>query len=185
MSELPFDKRLSHLTALASMVPKSQAVVEVGVFQGGSLPYLAAGSSNTYGVDAWGLKGSYLEDPYLAKFQSAEQAEWNMAHTQKLLDRYGVKATLIHQVSVIAAMGWDGPTIGLLHIDAHHTKSEVIFDFTAWRPHLSDDAFVVFDDYTDDFPEVRQAVDFLCEDQLVFIELWEGRMAVTQHDQQR
>lgn len=183
MSELPHSARLGHLTLLAASVPRDQAVVEIGVFQGGSLPYLAAGSNNTYGVDAWGLKGSYLDDPYLASYQGPHTTEFNMAHTQNLLDRYGLKATLIRQVSTVAASEWKGPKIGLLHIDAHHIEPEVILDFMSWKPHLAEDAYVVFDDYTSEFPGVKAAVDYLCERHLVWIELWEGRMAVTQHDQ--
>lgn len=53
----------------------------------------------------------------------------------------------------------DGRPVELLYIDSTHGREATIQEMSVWRPHLSDGALVLFDDYTNpDFPGVREAV---------------------------
>src|SRR5690606_41597361 len=51
---------LDELGALAAKVAKTKAIVEVGVFRGGSARVLAENArGHVYGIDTWGLEGAY------------------------------------------------------------------------------------------------------------------------------
>lgn len=143
----------------AATIPHDQAIVELGVYQGGSLQYLAAGTASghnapLFGVDQWGTPGEYRDRPHLAKAYGRQ----NMA----VAARVAPSATLIRDITTHAAQQWDGPPVGLLHIDANHDYQHAMADFRAWEPHLAPRAWVCWDDYWENrFPGVIQAVDEL------------------------
>lgn len=149
---------LDWLRAAAAEVPADQAVVEVGVFRGGSLKHLCDGAKEghgavVYGVDAWGSDGVYPDRPHMReRYKRTDKA---------VARRTCPTATLIHALSSDAAAAYDGPPIGLLYIDCVHTEAAVLADFEAWAPHLADGALVAFDDYCDRFPGVAKAVEHL------------------------
>jgi len=153
---------LDWLQAAAATVPADQSCVEVGVFQGGSLQRIAVGArkgSNppVYGVDQWGSPGMYLDRPHLARAYGKEN--------QRIAARSAPTAALVRATSREAAQRWDGPPIGLLHIDADHTYEAAMGDFRAWQPHLAPGAHVAFDDYwAGRFEGVIKAVDELVAD---------------------
>lgn len=147
------------LCDVAAKVPRDQAIVEVGVFQGGSLAYLAKGAlagddPPVFGVDAWGLGDTYRTRPHLRRQYGP--------HNQAFAAEAAPTATLIRGLSTIVAGYWRGPKIGLLFIDADHSYASVMADYWVWQPHLASDALVAFDDYwTGRFPGVIQAVNEL------------------------
>lgn len=159
---LPARRDRTPLIRLAEDVPTDEAVVELGVFQGGSLIYMASGHPDVYGIDPWGLDGPHLSNELTTRWYGGKQGLQNMLATERLLAKHGLSATLIRGFSTEVAETWDKP-VGLLHIDAHHTYIDVMADFAAWQPHLASGATVVFDDYFDRFPGVMQAVDELCD----------------------
>lgn len=166
----------------AAHVPASQAVVELGVHQGGSLIPIARGAAagngaRVYGVDAWGLGQAYQGRPHMLDRYPAD----NQQVTQFGLDNAGVHAFLYRDLTVYAAETWDGPQVGLLFIDAEHTYDAVRDDFLAWRPHLADGALVAFDDYdarVRKFAGVIRAVDELADEFLHDFEVIGSRLAV-------
>jgi hypothetical protein len=152
-----------HLAELAQDVPGSQAIVEIGVFKGRTLCYLAYGARHgnepmVYGIDPWDLPGerppSRLRFTASATRRAAEQT----------VRQQGMRAhvTLIRGFSTEVAKTWPGPSVGLLHVDGAHDYDAVVADVRAWGPHLAGEAVIVFDDYGNDKnPDVKQAVDDL------------------------
>ena len=167
---------MEYLGAMARLTPDTQAVVELGVHQGGSLVYLARHHANVYGVDPWALEGAYPKRPRMRRVYNAG----NMRIAQELLDSEDLEATLIRGFSTEVAAGWDEP-VGLLYIDAVHTLEAVVSDFIAWKPHLVSGAWVCFDDHNERYPGVLAAVSSLCRSDLTWIELVGTRLAVTRY----
>jgi Methyltransferase domain len=70
------------------------------------------------------------------------------------------------RVTFVSGPGEQGPTddqaVDLLYIDSSHYRDETIREVEAWRPALSTDSVIVFDDYAHpDYPGVREAVEAL------------------------
>lgn len=154
------------LFELAKKVPQDQAIVEIGVFMGRSLCYLASGAkaglgAHVWGVDPWDLPGERYPYHWLAerptrhrftKPETREQAEKNVAELK--LDN----VTLVRSLSVDAGKVWENPEIGLLHVDGDHRYEAVMGDWEAWSPHLAKGAVVCFDDHVKTCPDVMTAV---------------------------
>lgn len=152
---------------LAYNVPPDEAIVELGVFQGRTLLYLARGSSEgnrapVTGVDPWDLPGDRYPSAWRAEkrhrstFTHAETraaAEGNVARSP-----WSDLVTLQRAFSVDAGNEWAGPAVGLLHIDGNHEAPHPLEDFDAWSPHLAPGAVVVWDDWDDEHPGVQEAV---------------------------
>jgi hypothetical protein len=161
----------------ASRVHRSLAIVEVGVYRGGSLKYLAHGAlegneAPVYGIDPWGAPGAYPDRPHMLKRYVPSDQE--TAATQ------APTAHLIRGFSVTEAARWSHGPIGLLYIDAVHRERDVLEDFYAWEPHLAPEAVVAFDDHDERFDGVRRAVARLVsEGRIAPIELIGNRLAVT------
>lgn len=134
----------------ARNVEAEQAIVEVGVYQGGSLRYLMDGSlegngAPVFGVDPWNGTRKYGPE------------------NQAIAAEHVPEATLIKGKSVDVAADWTGPRVGLLFIDGNHTEQDVLADFYAWRRHMAPYAIVCFDDHDERFPGILQAVHMLAE----------------------
>lgn len=132
---------------LASQVPASQAIVEIGSFRGKSTAYLAVGSRDGNGapvhaVDPWDLPGN----PYGKHGFSAPEVKETF-EAQLRQARVWSRVTVHQAFSVDAARDWDGPKVGLLFVDGDHTETGVRADVEAWTPHLAKRHTLVFDDY--------------------------------------
>lgn len=166
------------LADAAAKVPRHQAIVEVGVYQGGSLRRIAkATRAHVTGVDTWGLEGAYAsrsENPAKYGLDNQRRAEQHLADLDNV--------TLIRGFSVDVAASWDGPKVGMLYIDAEHTRRAVLADFDAWAPHLIDGATVCFDDYTGKAAhrDLMAGIDELvASGQVAPLGVYGGRLAVT------
>lgn len=154
-----------HLYDLAARVPKTQAVVEIGVYRARTTVWLAAGAqsgrgAHVYGVDPWTLPG---DKPRKAKFARSETERFAADYVTET--GYGDAITLVRGYSADVAAAWSGPRVGLLYVDGDHTVDGVLGDWEAWRPHLVGTATVVWDDYLHPRIEgVREAVDRLHAD---------------------
>lgn len=150
---------LDWLRDTAATIPADQAIVELGVYQGGSLKYLVEGTragnnAPVYGVDIWGVGATYRSRPHLARAYGPQNMRIAAANAPS--------ATLIRGESQHTARHWTGPAVALLFIDAEHSYRNAAGDFQAWRKHLTPAAWVVWDDYwVGRFPGVIQAVDEL------------------------
>lgn len=160
------------LAELASVVPADQAIVEIGVYKGRTVCYLAHGArhgqgAHVYGVDTFDLKQGR---------HSAPQAQ-----AQRTIRAQGMReyVTLIRGFSHQVAAEWGGPSIGLLFVDGDHSYAGVRGDIEAWLPHLADGAIVAFDDHEDTHPEVVRAVNDLAGDGVLTIEgVYYDRLAI-------
>lgn len=168
-------KACETLFHLATMVPKDQAIVELGVYTGKSLCWLACGARSAgveggvWGIDLWELhpdrvrhkKSTPAQDPIVRQTAKRQIEEMGFA--------VGGLVTLIRDFTTAYALRYLGPKVGLLYIDADHTRDAVLADFAAWRNHLAEDAVIVFDDFCQQVSgeyatdRVRDAVLELCE----------------------
>lgn len=150
------------LSTIAATIPKDQAIVELGVYQGGSLTHLCDGAQQgnnppVFGIDGWGITSIYRNKPQMRRRYGQQN--------QRIAAQAAPTATLIRDLSTNTGHHWDGPPVGLLYVDATHGYHAVIADYQAWQPHLAPHAVVAFDDYRSDrFPGVVKAVDQLVQD---------------------
>jgi hypothetical protein len=133
------------LAELAATVPADQAIVECGSYKGKSGCYLAEGAMRGKGalvvcIDPWDLEGNIN-----GRFGFAESGT-KIAFSEQVASM-GVRIVALQAFGADAGRDWDGPPVGMLHIDSHHTYDGVMADFTAWEPHLAPRAIVCFDDY--------------------------------------
>lgn len=154
------------LSAMASEVPPTEVIVEIGSYKGKSTCFLAHGAQagvEVYAVDPWDLPGNPT-----GKHKYAETS---------------VKETFLKNVkdiglsNVIAIQGFSssigadwsslcGKKIGLLYIDGDHEEKSVREDIDTWSPWLSDSAIIAFDDLdTKRNPGVRKVVNELLSQQ--------------------
>lgn len=169
---------LDELARLAATVPPDHAIVEIGVFRGGSLRTMAENTTApVYGIDAWGMDELYKGDS--GESGRKYNGDRDMQTAQKLVGHLD-NVTLIRDYSTSAAADYHGPPIALLYIDAEHTYDAALADYRAWKHHLATEAVIAFDDYTETFPGVKRAVDeIIATDNLAPLEIHGGRLAVT------
>lgn len=155
------------LRELASEVRLPSCIVEIGTFRGKATCFLASGSRDEvsiYTIDPHDLPGvrrptgvirskrSY-SDPRIAREARANIATHAEPGQVQMIQGFS------HEVGV----QWDGPPVGLLYVDGDHREGAVRRDFSAWHPHLSAGAIVVFDDHYENFPGVMLLVSRLLE----------------------
>ena len=170
----------------AAVVPASNAIVELGSYRGKSTSYLARGAKIGYGapvfaVDAWSEEVSAWRNRVLERLPSATYREF-----LGQINRAGVKdqVTPLRSMTTLAAEMWadmeGGQSVGLLYIDGDHHFDAVLADYRAWRPHLAEDALVIFDDYDQtNNPGVLAAVSALAESgEIVNVEKHAERLAL-------
>lgn len=180
-------EQCDYLARLAAEVPAGRAIVEIGVFKARSTIALATGARpgvHVWGIDPWDLPD--VPAPWGPDPGGSHRAEFGRASTRRQAQRniraagLASKVTLIRAMSVDAAATWDGPPVGLLHVDGDHHGQAVLDDLTVWTPHLAGGAVVAFDDCAASHPEVARAVDHLTGDDgpLRLREIVCGRLAV-------
>lgn len=171
----------------AGVVPASNAIVELGSYKGKSTAYLARGAmignkAPVLAVDAWSEEVSAWRNRVLERLPSATYREF-----LDQLKRAGVQkqVTPVRSMTTLAAEMWgesigNGNPVGLLYIDGDHHFDAVLADYRAWRPHLAEDALVIFDDYdTETNPGVLAAVTALAETgEIINVEKHAGRLAL-------
>lgn len=169
------------LTELAREVPADQAIVEIGVYKGRTLCYLAHGARqgqqpHVYGIDPWDLPGN--RPPARLRFTDAA----TRLTAERTVRQQGMRhhTTLIQGFSTDVAASWAGPPVGLLYVDGDHSYEAVKADVEAWLTHLAEGAVVAFDDYgVTHNPQVPEAVDQLAADGFIAIEeIYEGQLAI-------
>jgi hypothetical protein len=154
----------------AGKVWKEHAIIEIGVYFGRSLLYLARGAAeglgaHVYGFDPYDLPG--IRYPFAWTEEKAHRSLFTLAATREEAERnvtqnpWAAHVTLTRAFSEEAAESWDGLPIALAHIDGHHGYEHVRGDFEAWSKHFTSHAVLAFDDYTKNCPEVVKAVNDL------------------------
>jgi predicted O-methyltransferase YrrM len=136
------------LAYLASQVPRSQAIVEIGSFAGRSTSFLASGSrygngAPVFAVDVWKHGGGWA----LEIFEQQLEALQLRNAVQPLPGR-----------SSEVSRWWQMP-IGLLFIDGEHDWQNVAADFENWVPHLTATGWLAVHDYHPTYPDVKRFMD--------------------------
>jgi len=121
-------------------------IVEVGSYRGRSTSALASGVKDS-GSDV----PIYAIDPH-EKFQGELGGEFGpndrAAFFRSMLRSEAYEfVRLVNLSSEVVGPGWDKP-VSLLWLDGDHTYEGVKRDLGCWKPHLSPEAIVVFDDAT-------------------------------------
>jgi predicted O-methyltransferase YrrM len=168
------------LADLAVQVPKDQEIVELGVYHGRTALQLAWGARQGNGahvtaIDLWDAPGNTYGPP----FTDASARRWAHHHVQSM--GYSRDITLVQGFSHEVAAGWDGPLVGLLFVDADHTREGARRDIEAWAPYLAEGARIAVDDYEHpDWPGVKEALDELVAEGVIEpVEIFHERLAVT------
>ncbi len=141
-------QRLAHM---AKMVPRHQAIIEVGSHKGKSTCFLAAGSSagqgaRVYAIDLWDLAS--FNDPSVFDDFRAQVRTAGLEHL----------ITPVRGDSCDLAATWSDKC-GLLFIDGCHDYEAVKADYEAWAPLVEPGGFLAFHDYHPQFPGVERVVD--------------------------
>jgi MMP 1-O-methyltransferase len=175
------------LADFAAQVPKGQEIVELGVFHGRTALQLAWGARQGNGahvtaIDLWDMDGNTYGPP----FTDASARRW--AHHHVISLGYSQDITLVQGFSADVAARWvaeqggrDGRKVGLLFVDADHSREGARQDIESWAPHLAEGARIAVDDYEHpDWPGVKEALDELvAEGVLEPVEVYHERLAVT------
>lgn len=155
------------LERLAAKVPADQVIVEIGVFHGRSTLYLARGSAAgnrapVHAIDPWDLPGERYPAAWAA--EKRNRSTFTLSETRRSAERnvegspWADVVTLRRAFGAEAGAAWDGPKVGLIHIDGNHEYPHPLQDFEAWAPHLAPSAHVLWDDWVPACPGVLQAV---------------------------
>lgn len=133
------------LAFFAATVRPDRAIVEIGTATGSGAAYLAAGAAQGLGARL------YCVDPYESddeerggRFDAGARA---LAFARARLDLLGLSATFIVERSLDAAARWDGPAIGMLHLDGLHDRENARADLLAWAPHMAPGAVLIMHDF--------------------------------------
>ena len=168
------------LADLAVQVPQDQEIVELGVFHGRTALQLAWGArqgngAHVTGIDLWDMDGNTYGPP----FSDASARRWAHHHVRTL--GYSRDISLVQGYSRDVAAIWDGPPVGLLYVDADHTKEGARLDIESWAPHLAEGAVIAVDDYEHaDYPGVKEALDELVAEGVIEpVQIFHDRLAVT------
>lgn len=138
------------LRSLAAAVPASQAIVELGAYQGRATGWLLLGSSEGHGahvtsVDPWTLHRPRAAYPLAQRYGQPEVYQAFKAHMAKIGAGPGV-LTVKRGYAASCGERWPGQPVGLLWHDAEHSADAVERDLAAWLPHLAPGAVVVLHD---------------------------------------
>lgn len=170
------------LADLARQVPRSQAIVELGVYQGFTAFMMAwgarqGGGAHVWGFDPWDSEGN-VYGPEFNLTSAKHNARYNVMGTGHASD-----VKLAQAFSVDAARDWGGPPVGLLYVDGDHTYQGCRQDIEAWAQHLVPGAVIAVDDYIEgdtDYEGLIRAVQDLVEAGVLEpIEVFHNRLAVT------
>jgi hypothetical protein len=156
LTEHPAGERLKKI---ASEIPGDLAIVEIGVYTGRSLLYMAEGSMEGNGAPVHGIDPWDLPRPSKAKYSDPEVYRYVLNAVSG--NEAGFLIQLHKDFSSNVAKKWRGPKVGLLYVDSDHRYGPVLKDFADWEPHFADGAVLCWDDYHFSFPGVVKAVDEL------------------------
>ena len=154
-------RELELLYTLASRT--HETIVELGAFAGLSTIALCLGAQSTgaevvtvdaFTADIRSLRRT-LGQVFAHSADRSTRARWSGVRLdperalRENLRSFGVSARIIRGYSWAAAEQVDGP-VGLLFVDADHTRAAIERDLAAWTPKLGAEAVVAFDDYIHD-----------------------------------
>ncbi|SOH95498.1 Methyltransferase domain-containing protein [Monaibacterium marinum] len=138
---------------LATADTKAPRLLEVGVWKGATLSY----SLQTAGEQA---QATGLD---IFQFRHQDTEALHVIASQGMRDR--VKLHKSPSQDIPRAILKQGPVFDVVHIDGSHQYDDAVRDILIYSNFCKPGGWVIIDDYLDEefSPEVRPAVDFLCE----------------------
>ena len=127
----------------AAAAVRSGCIVEIGSYRGRSTVALAAGSTAGANAPVYAIEPhEHFIGPKGGAFGPNDRRSFFRTMLQTKL--VGT-VRLLNSTSQVIVPGWDKP-VGLLFIDGDHRYEAVYTDFTGWRPFLTNDSLVIFND---------------------------------------
>lgn len=145
----------SEVDVLIRMARSARCIVELGCYKGRSMAamMLTNPEAKVFGVDSFG-------DMSHRGYKGATEGE-----LRANLKKFGLEPAGVYAMTTNKAAGEFQGEIDLLHLDAGHSKAEVLADIENWIPKVVPGGAVCFHDYGKahkrclDRPEVKEAVD--------------------------
>ncbi len=122
---------------------RDSCVIEVGSFRGRSTVALGLGSLEGHQVPVYAIEP---HEPFEGILGGQFGPEYCAAFYKAMLETSCYQIVrLVNLSSEQVSSNWQRP-VGLLWIDGDHSYEGVKRDFDCWRPHLTSNATVAFDD---------------------------------------
>jgi predicted O-methyltransferase YrrM len=172
-------------------IPDGGLAVEVGVFMGRSVTYLAekvVGSGKkitVYAVDAWydhtirvASENKWWEGMSKLELEELVRREYKGHMYNAFVDSIkvlGLDSIVkpVRKLSMAAAGDFADETIDFCFIDADHRFNGVVSDIRAWYPKVKTGGIIAGHDYTHpECPEVKPAVDSVFDDIIQIGHCW-------------
>ena len=127
--------------------------IEIGVYRGGSLSYLAETVKRSGKlIKLWGV------DNFSENYQLGKESALTYSKAIEALSPYSDIVTLIKTDSVEAAKKFPTGYFDFIFIDACHEYEAVLEDIKAWYPKLKIGGIIAGHDYFEEYAGVSQAV---------------------------
>lgn len=155
-----------NLYLLAAELPPGARVVEIGAWVGVGTSYLAGGlrsgaGGRIYAVDTF--QGTTLDSQIKRGWKKTVE---RMGGSTLKAFQENIRAFQLEELvtpivasSQEAARQWPGDPVQLLYIDGDHAYEAVKIDYAQWSGYVPPGGWIVFHDYNDRHPGVRQLVD--------------------------
>ena len=151
------DEQYLALAEYAAAVSPPECIVEIGTFRGKSACALASETdAHVYTIDPHDLPG--VRRPTGLTNSGRSYADRAIRREARANTAAFPNITMIRAFSEPVGLTWSGPKVGLLYIDGDHREGAVRRDYSAWEPHLTPNALVIWDDHHDNFPGVMTTV---------------------------
>lgn len=172
-----FNFQQLYYTTIKSARPNSH-FVEVGAWKGRSTAYMAVEIANSGlniqfdVVDTWQGSEEHNWDPYVQTGTLYEHFLGNLAPCKPWVRP-------LRMTSLEAATQYPDQSLDFVLLDASHDYANVRADILAWLPKVRPGGILAGDDYRDDWPGVRQAVDELLPSREL-LDAWVYRKPMTE-----
>jgi hypothetical protein len=141
--------------------PEGGKIVEVGVWKGKSISYLAVEAINAnknlkiYGVDHWEGSVEHVNDDYV---KNGTLFGLFLKNIEPITSEYPNVLELIKKPSLDAVNDFEDKSLDVVFIDAAHDHESLTKDIKAWLPKLKTGGILAGHDYGI-FGNVKEAVD--------------------------
>ena len=172
-------------------LPRHSAnIVEIGVWKGASTIAMAsilksrATDGVIFAVDTFLGSHEHHANPVFLNQIGLNNGRLTMLDTfisnirQLSLDDL-IYTVSLDSVSASKVFFESGTKVDFLHLDGGHSYLNVIVDLISWWQNFSTNAILIADDYTDDWPEVKNAIDAFIEiSGSSVLEIFQGKIAI-------
>lgn len=134
-----------------------KSVVELGVYDGKNLIYLAKNNpqTNFVGIDLW----KHFDSDRINTLKPKNQSDWDDLYNLLILETKSIQnLRLIRSDTIEAADTFENLSIDLIFVDASHDYRDVKNDILTWLPKISTTGIISGHDYDLQYIGVIKAV---------------------------